>query len=300
MILRASLLVLCLSASFSADAAPRKKAAEDQAFQVFKYSESGKNLNVIKTKVGKFSEIQFSEEEGRDKIYWGMGDKDAWTIKQDKNVLMMKPKAAFADTNLKIKTNKGRVYWFKVTMAKSDDEVLWHADFEYPDEPVFVEPVTPAITPEMQAVIAANKAAQAAQAEKQLIEERFGFGKDKSAATTELPVADQHIVNGDYGFIGPGELMPTSVYDNGEQTAMTFAPNNPVPTVFFKEADGSESRVAFHFENDMLIVHRVARKLILRRGDAVGCVINGSFNASGSNVKTHTVSDDVIREVKGE
>ena len=297
--------LLCMSLSFSAVAVNAKKgeqqknAGVDYQFQVFDYHPNETTYHVIKAKIGQFTEIQFSPEEGREKILYGLGDKSAWTIFQHENTLIFKPSAAFPSTNMKVKTNK-RVYWFKLQMAQNEKEVLWHAEFRYPDEPVVLEPIVPVVpppSPEMLAAVAAKKAAEEEKAKTALIESRFGLTEEKVDSSTTSD-KQTRIINGDYGVIGAAELTPTSVYDNGEQTAITFAPNNPVPSIFYEEADGSESVVPFHFENDIMIVHRVARKFVLRRGDAVACLINGSFNASGANTKTHTISDDIVREVK--
>jgi type IV secretion system protein VirB9 len=254
----------------------------DPHFQRTKYTTE---IIEIRARIGKVLEIQLSPKETD--IQYMIGDRDAWTIKTAGNLFTMKPKAASADTNLKLwSKNHTRVYWFRLVMvtdAKAPE--LWSLTFDYPPGP---PPPPPSISP---AVLAVQLAAQ----QKEAVETNLGrhtYEPPQAAEQTDRPI------NGMYGIIGPEELTPTSVYDNGELTAITFAPNNPMPTVFAKEADGSESRVNYHIENDMMIVHRVARKFVLRRGSAVACLINGNFQPTGQNSRTHTASDFVRREVK--
>ena len=83
--------------------------------------------------------------------------------------------------------------------------------------------------------------------------------------------------NTDYGYCGARSLKPLSVYDDGLHLYVRFPARADWPAVFLKNADGSESLVNFTVERDQLIVHRVAGRFILRRGRAVGCLINRAF-----------------------
>ncbi|HYD60583.1 MAG TPA: TrbG/VirB9 family P-type conjugative transfer protein [Noviherbaspirillum sp.] len=235
---------------------------------------------------GKFAEIQFHPDETD--ILYGIGDRDAWTIKVAGNLFAFKPKAAFADTNLKIWSPKTkRVYWFNVIMARRPQTAeLWHLDIDYPPDP---PKPPPAPNPEVVAL-------QLAVQEKNEVERRLGGGPQYEVEPVEA--RSERTLNGNYGIIGPEELQPTSVYDNGEQTVLTFAPNNPMPSIFVKESDGTETIVPKHVENDMLIVHRVAKRFVLRHNGKVACLINGSFSPTGPNNKTKTISDSVIRETR--
>src|SRR5262249_29131577 len=104
--------------------------------------------------------------------------------------------------------------------------------------------------------------------------------------------------NWDYWFCGRPELKPTAASDDGVQTRLTFAPRAELPAVFLRNEDGSESLVNFSVANGDLIVHRVARQLILRRGKLTACIVNKSFTGSGDRLETGTVSSDVERVSK--
>lgn len=245
----------------------------------------------VKIKAGKFFEIELSESETD--IKFAMGDRKAWIVQTKDNIIGFKPAAAMPDTNLKVwSTTSDRVYWFKLVTAEKGETETWHLSFEYPPDPPKPVAPAPAPPPPDPAVVEA----QLAEQEQRDIEHAFGGGPPHAAE--RAPAPREFVLNGNYGVIGPEALTPTSVYDNGEQTVMTFAPNNPWPVVMVKEDDGSETRVSQHTENDMLVIHRVARKFVLRHLGQAACLINGSFSATGPNNATKTVSDRVIREVK--
>jgi type IV secretion system protein VirB9 len=286
MILR-SVLALAFTFVVAGQAGAKVKpvpSSNDPHFQSIPYVN---DVVEIVIRPGRFAEIQLSP--GETDIKYAMGDSKAWTVKTAGNVFAFKPKAATAETNLKIwSSNSNRVYWFNIVMAKKDDTAeLWHLDVVYPPDP---PRAAPPVNPE---VVAIQLAAQEADS----VERHLG-GASSAASEVVTPEAREQVINGNYGIIGPDELTPTSVYDNGERTVLTFAPNNPLPDIFVKEADGSETRVSKHIENDMLIVHRVARKFTLRHNGQAACLINGSFNATGANSRTNTVSDHVMRETR--
>lgn len=242
----------------------------------------------VKVKAGIFFEIELSP--GETDIKFNMGDREAWTVKAHGNIIGFKPKAAMPDTNLKVwSTTSNRVYWFKLVTVKGKEEPTWHLSFDYPPDPPKPPPAPPAPDPEVVAL-------QAAAREARDIEQAFGNGVPNAA--DERPARREQVLNGNYGVIGPDALTPTSAYDNGEQTVLTFAPNHPWPAVFVKEEDGSETRVPQHTENDMLVIHRVAKKFVLRHLGQVACLINGSFSPTGPNNATKTVSDNIVREVR--
>jgi type IV secretion system protein VirB9 len=65
-----------------------------------------------------------------------------------------------------------------------------------------------------------------------------------------------------------------------------------------RNADGSEGLVNFTVEPDAVIVHRVAERLILRRGRLVGCVWNQAYRGAGERLPTGTVVQGLQRVLK--
>jgi type IV secretion system protein VirB9 len=48
-----------------------------------------------------------------------------------------------------------------------------------------------------------------------------------------------------------------------------------------------------------LIVHRVAKRFILRRGKLTGCIVNRGFIGGGARLDSGTVAPEVERRVQG-
>ena len=48
-----------------------------------------------------------------------------------------------------------------------------------------------------------------------------------------------------------------------------------------------------------MVVHRVARQFVLRRGRLTGCIVNQGFGGSGLRLDSGTVTPEVERDVPG-
>jgi type IV secretion system protein VirB9 len=66
--------------------------------------------------------------------------------------------------------------------------------------------------------------------------------------------------------------------------------------VFVRNDDDSESLLNFNVEDGDVIIHRVARRFIVRRGKLVGCIVNKGFAGSGERLESGTVAPGVQRE----
>jgi type IV secretion system protein VirB9 len=115
---------------------------------------------------------------------------------------------------------------------------------------------------------------------------------DLAAAKFEGPL------NYDYWIVGPEALTPVAMHDNGRQTYLTFSAANSMPAAFIIEPDGTESIVDYHVEGDTMILHRVAEKIVLRRGDLVAGITNRSPSRAGQQSPTGTTSDKVRRVLR--
>lgn len=110
------------------------------------------------------------------------------------------------------------------------------------------------------------------------------------------PPAAPH--NRNYWACGAAELRPIEVFDDGVQTHLRFPARAEWPAIFVVGADRSEGLVNFHVEGDVAIVHRVARRLVLRRGERVACVENRAFDGSGRSLPSGTVAEEVERRTE--
>jgi type IV secretion system protein VirB9 len=109
------------------------------------------------------------------------------------------------------------------------------------------------------------------------------------------------VVNADYT-IAEGktsdDIVPTLIFDDGRFTYLRFPGNREVPAVFQVLGDGSEALVNTRMEDDLLVIDRVSRKLVLRAGSAVVGVWNESFDLDGLPAKKGTTVDGVERVIK--
>ena len=111
--------------------------------------------------------------------------------------------------------------------------------------------------------------------------------------------ADARWRNLDYVFRGSPQLKPESAWDDGVQTRLRFASQQELPAIFVGNEDGSESLVNFTVDAGELIVHRVSRRFIVRRGHLEGCIVNRGFTGTAERLKSGTVAPAVERATHG-
>lgn len=195
----------------------------------------------------------------------GGGDLEGITFGAHEHQLIVKPRAANVGTNFVIYTDR-RAYRFHYTVLHgvpeaSSSQAMYVVRFVYPGS-----------TPEGEA---------ARQIEGEL-----------DRARTLRPQ------NTDYWFRGAAALKPIAAVDDGVHTRLTFSGRTEWPAVFVRNADGTESLLNFSVEQDQLVIHRVARALILRRGRLAACIVNHGFEGSGERLPSGTLAPSVVRERK--
>jgi type IV secretion system protein VirB9 len=99
---------------------------------------------------------------------------------------------------------------------------------------------------------------------------------------------------------GSQDIVPTLVYDDGRFTYLRFPGNREVPAVFHVLGDGSETQVNARMEDDMLVVDRVSRRLMLRAGSAVVGLWNEAFDLDGRPPGDGTTVPGVQRVLKAD
>jgi type IV secretion system protein VirB9 len=77
------------------------------------------------------------------------------------------------------------------------------------------------------------------------------------------------------------DIVPTLIFDDGRFTYLRFPGNREVPAVFHVLGDGSETLVNVRVEDDLLVIDRVSRRLMLRAGAAVVGLWNEAFDLDG-------------------
>jgi len=211
--------------------------------------------------VGYQTDLEF--EPGESFLGLGAGGIEGISFVAQDNHLFLKPKAAKVGTNLTILTSR-RVY-----------HIDYAASSHPPDATEAVTYVLRFIYPPVV--------------------------KNEADITTKTLVHAEAARprNIDYWFCGSPSLQPVAASDDGVHTRLTFAAKAEQPAIFILNEDGTESLLNFSMEEGDVIVHRVARRLILRRGNLAGCVVNKGYVGGGDRLKSNTVSDQVEREVRG-
>ena len=210
-------------------------------------------------------------EFGRDERFVSIdgGDLDALTYSARQNIVSLKPRAEGAEMNLAITTTR-HTYYFEYTALSgrpdaAAETVMYVVRFHYPSEPDD----------------ARAKERNAAQIDATLNE-----------ASRKRPQ------NRNYWYCGAPSLKPTAASDDGVETRLTFAPRAELPAIFLRNVDGTESLVNFTVEEGDVVIHRVAQRFIVRRGQLAGCIVNRGFAGGSVRLDTNTVSPEIEREAK--
>ena len=99
---------------------------------------------------------------------------------------------------------------------------------------------------------------------------------------------------------GSQDIVPTLVFDDGRFTYLRFPGNREIPAVFHVLGDGGETLVNARMEDDLLVVDRVSRRLILRAGSAVIGLWNEAFDLDGRPPGDGTTVPGVQRVLKAD
>ncbi|EJN02769.1 P-type conjugative transfer protein VirB9 [Phyllobacterium sp. YR531] len=170
-----------------------------------------------------------------------VGDSVSWKIEPNKrgNIIFLKPVEAKTVTNMNVVSDK-RVYTFILrARAESDGDQTFMVKFRYPDE-------------EMDADLLEKARKLASQPN------RDNFRHDDS--------------NTDYRFRGDATLKPKNAFDDGVKTWFRF--DGDIPSIFIVEGGKREILANFRREGDYIVVDKIARQWMLRRGDDALCLFN--------------------------
>ena len=211
--------------------------------------------------VGYQIDIEFAS--GERFVGLGSGDVAGLEFSGVRNHLFLKPKATDVATNITVLTNR-RTYQFAYTVAKTRTadaprDAVYVLDFQYPPRK--------------------NDAGAAARR----LDQRLRSGVTGMAR------------NADYWYCGDPSLEPTAAWDDGVHTHLRFAAHAEMPAIFLRNADGSESLLNFSVARGAVILDRVARRFVLRRGRVTGCIVNEGYHGGGVRLRSETLSPSVQR-----
>jgi len=210
-------------------------------------------------------QIDLEFEPGETFAGLGAGDLESLTFAAQANHLFLKPRAAGVDTNLTVLTSRRSYHFDYSAIARRPDpdvdDIIYVLRFTYPSLPV------------------SAKDADAALA----------HALEKGGAVRR---------NLDYWYRGSPELKPVAASDDGLQTRVRFGSLQELPAIFLGNDDGTESLVNFTVDGADIVVHRVSRRLVLRRGKLTGCIVNAALGKAAGPVSSGTVTPAVERVIR--
>lgn len=256
-------LLLALALDLRAETSPQRSGG-DPRLRTATYS--AEEVYRIRGFVGYEIDLEF--EPGESFVGLAAGDIEALTYAAQENHLFLKPRVASVGTNLTILTTQRHYHLYYTAVARapdpSDPDLMYALRFMYPH---------------------AERTATRAEA--------LEIERELQRAPALRPR------NLEYWYCGSPALRPVAASDDGVQTRLRFGADSELPAVFVRNDDGSESLLNFSMEADEMVVHRIARRFILRRGALTGCVVNKAFAGSGARLDSGTISPDVTRERRG-
>lgn len=225
-------------------------------------------------------QVEFAADE--EIAHVALGNTVAWEVAPAGNILFLKPREKQPITNISIITTKrdgsNRSYQLELTVrdgtVEAGQNTYFYVKFRYPGDEAEARRRR------------AQSRAQEAQAR---------------AADDVLALHEAYGPrNWQYSAQGSEALEPHSVYDNGKVTTFAFVGNQDMPAIYIENADGSESLVPKSVDGNLVMVHAISAKFILRSGKDVLCVFNQAYNRVGINPETSTTSPSVERVVKND
>ncbi|MBK5570012.1 P-type conjugative transfer protein VirB9 [Ensifer sp. SSB1] len=225
-------------------------------------------------------QVEFAADE--EIAHVALGNSVAWEVAPAGNILFLKPRENQPVTNISVVTTRrdgsNRSYQMELTVRDGKVEVgentYFYVKYRYPADEV---------ERRRQAAAARARAAQAKETDSVLaMHEAYGPR------------------NWRYSAQGSQALEPQSVYDNGKITTFAFIGNQEMPAIYVENSDGSESLVPKSIDGNLVLIHAISRKFILRRGRDVLCVFNEAYDRVGINPDTNTTSPSVERVVRTE
>ncbi|MGY6255134.1 TrbG/VirB9 family P-type conjugative transfer protein [Paraburkholderia sp. DHOC27] len=183
------------------------------------------------------------------------GDRDGWQVVANRgdHDVYLKPQLAAHDTNLEIRTDR-HSYSFDLVVLPlkarfGNDDEMYRITFVYPD---------------------AQAAKTKAEDDAALVRERL----DKPPVVRNPAYSMQVMPHSE-------DIAPTAAWDDGRFTYIRIPNNRRIPAIFRVADDSSESVVDRHMADDVIVVHEVARRFVLRLGDEVVGLWNDAFDVDG-------------------
>jgi len=213
-------------------------------------------------------QIDLEFEPGETFTGLGAGDIEGLSFVGQENHLFLKPKATKVVTNLTVLTSR-RHYHIDYTALSQrpagEDDVIYALRFTYSPSPA-----------------------------------QFAADTKAKRLDSQLESAEANRPrNTDYWYCGQAVLRPAAASDDGVHTRLRFSASSELPAIFVRNDDDSESLLNFSMDAGDVVIHRVARRFILRRGRLTGCIVNQGYSGGSKRLESGTMAPNVERRVQG-
>lgn len=196
------------------------------------------------------------------------GDRDGWQVVASKgdHDVYLKPQLAAHNSNLEIRTDR-RSYSFDLVVlplgAKfGNDDEMYRITFAYPDD----------------------EGGSHVQRDETIVRERLAAPpavRNTAYSMQVMPHSD--------------DIAPSAAWDDGRFTYIRIPDNRRIPAVFRVAQDGEESVVDKHMEGDLIVVHEVGRRFVLRLSNEVVGLWNDAYEMNGVPPRDGTTVNGVKR-----
>ena len=244
-----------------------------QRIMVLDYDEDAQDKSIpILTKRGFVTQIDFGKGEtieslgGTSQAAALTGDADGWIVvgrKGDRHIYL-KPKSEAYPSNLLVVTNRyNYAFELRILPDESRSDGVWRLSFRYPNDGL------------SNAEVRANQVAYA-----------LGSPTEKRNLKYRIELIR-----------GNGDILPKKAWDDGRFTYIAMGNNHEIPAAFKLDGNDGESTVNMHTEGQLLVIHEVARRFLLRLDKQEVGLWNEAFDPDGMANTTGTASSEVVREV---
>ena len=244
-----------------------------QRIMMLDYDEDAQDKSIpILTKRGFVTQIDFGKGEAIESLGATSqaaaltGDADGWIVvgrKGDRH-LYLKPKSEAYPSNLLVVTNRyNYAFELRILPDESRSDGVWRLSFRYPNDGL------------SNAEVRANQVAYA-----------LGSPTEKRNLKYRIELIR-----------GNGDILPKKAWDDGRFTYIAMGNNREIPAAFKVDGNDGESTVNLHTEGQLLVIHEVARRFLLRLDKQEVGIWNEAFDPDGMANTTGTASSEVVREV---
>lgn len=253
----------------------------DKRMQYLSYN--GFNVTQINAKVGYVTAINFSQDEVI--VDMVIGFNLGWETIDNNNRIFLKPRSYKYDdiiiepnseeweTNLIVTTNK-RIYAFDLKLVNTEDN-SYLVNFTYPTDE----------STKKKVLLSEQKTLEQEKLTNDSLEQ---FTRPKNWDYTMLIGNNSEAITPDF------------TYDDGVRTFIGFTPEKTIPAVFYyqgKQEMMSNTSVKNTEKYTIIVVHKTARRFILRSGEEVVGIMNKGFGKSVQNNQL-TSNENVTRNIK--